>query len=304
MLGIGLKVASVLIFLLMGTLLKASGDIPTGELAFYRSFFALVPIIGYVVVRGEFIETLKTKRPMAHVKRGLASVVAMGMGFYALAALPLPESTAISYATPLLIVVLSALVLKEVVRIYRWSAVLIGLVGVGIMVAPRLTVFTSGFDLQSTLALGTLAAIGAAIVNAIISIEIRDMTRTERSTTIVFYFSVSCAAFALLTLPFGWKWPNLEQTVFLVLAGFAGGIAQILMTECFRHADMSVVAPFEYISLVFSILIGFWVFGDVPTWQMLVGSVIVVAAGIFIVLRERALGLEKARLSANAPSST
>jgi drug/metabolite transporter (DMT)-like permease len=100
---------------------------------------------------------------------------------------------------------------------------------------------------------------------------------------------------SLATISFGWVTPTPLQAVFLVGAGISGGIAQILLTESYRHADMSVVAPFEYSSLLFSIVIGFIFFGDVPTVYMLVGSVIVVGSGLFIIYRERQLGRDRSR---------
>ncbi len=296
MFGIGLKVSSVLVFLFMSSLLKSADGVPAGELVFFRSFFALPPILIFLASRRELIIGMKTKRPWAHLRRGLIGATVMGFNFFALTQLPLPEATTIGYATPLIIVVLSALILKETVRIYRWSAVLLGLIGVGIIVSPRLTVFGSGVSLMSGETLGAMSAMCGAMLGGFASLAVRDLTRTERSATIVFYFSITTTIVSLFTIPFGWVMPTPTQALMLVTAGFAGGIAQILMTECYRQADMSVVAPFEYTSLIFSILIGLWVFGEVPTWQMLVGGVIVVAAGVFIILRERALGIKQAKL--------
>jgi drug/metabolite transporter (DMT)-like permease len=119
---------------------------------------------------------------------------------------------------------------------------------------------------------------------------VRKLVDTERSATIVFYFLASSSVIALATIPFGWVMPTPLQAVFLIGAGLFGGTAQILLTESYRHADMSVVAPFEYTSLVFSVIVGFLAFGDVPTWQMLVGGLIVVGSGLFIIYRERQLG--------------
>lgn len=296
MLGIGLKIISVLVFLAMASLLKASGDIPLGELVFFRSAFAIPPILIFLAMRGDLRQGMRTKRPFGHLRRGLTGVLGMFFGFYGLTQLPLPEAVTIGYTTPLLVVILSAVVLKESVRIYRWSAVLLGLVGVGVIVAPRLTLLSQGVDALEGAGLGALASLAGAFFASLASLAIRDLTRTERSATIALYFSLTCAGFSLFTIPLGWQWPTPEQALMLILAGTAGGIAQILLTECFRHADMSVIAPFEYTSLIFSIFIGWWIFSDVVTWQMLVGSLIVVGSGIFIILRERALGIKQAKL--------
>lgn len=295
MLGIGLKVSSVAIFLAMATFLKAAKGVPVGEMVFFRSFFAIFPILIFLLVRRQLVVGMQTARPLAHLVRGMVGVTAMSFIFLALTKLPLPEATALNYTTPLLIVVLGALVLKETVRLYRWSAVLVGLLGVLIIIWPRLTLFSAGAEWGGDLFVGAVAALVGATVAAVASLTVRSLVRTERSATIVLYFSITSSALALVTAPFGWIWPDPVQLTLLVSAGFAGGIAQILLTESYRHADMSIIAPFEYTSLVLSVIVGYLVFAEVPTINTLVGGLLVVAAGIFIILRERRLGLERAK---------
>lgn len=294
MLGIALKVVSVMFFVVMSALLKAAPDVPVGQMIFFRSFFAVFPILLFLAWRGELVEGFRTSRPLAHVGRGLIGMAGMSLIFFALTRLPLPEATTINYATPLLIVIFGAVFLKETVRFYRWSAVIVGLGGVLIVMWPRLTVLTGGgAGLNETL--GALAALGGCVTAALASLTIRNLLQTERSATIVVYFSLSCSVFALLTLPFGWVVPDRVTLVLLIGSGLLGGLGQICLTEAYRHADISVVAPFEYSSMLVAIVLGYVVFGDVPTIQMLVGGSIVVASGIFIILRERRLGLERAK---------
>lgn len=291
--GITYKIASVCVFVVMASLLKASQGVPAGQLVFFRSFFAILPVIIYLIWRGELAEGLKTERPLSHLWRGLVGTGGMGFGFFALTQLPLPEATAIQYATPLLIVVFSAIFIGETVRFYRWSAVLVGLVGVIIIVWPRLTVFSGGIADASGATLGAISALISCVFAAAAMILVRRLVFTERSATIVLYFSVSSSLIGLLSLPLGWVLPSTEQWVFLIGAGIAGGIAQILLTESYRHADMSVVAPFEYTSLLLTFAVGYFVFQDVPTIEMLVGGIIVVGAGVFIVWREHRLGIDR-----------
>lgn len=295
--GIAYKIASVCLFVVMTSLLKASQGVPSGQLVFFRSFFAILPVVAYLMWRGELAAGLRTQRPFSHLWRGLLGTTAMCFGFYALTQLPLPEATAINYATPLLIVVFSAIFIGETVRLYRWSAVLVGMVGVMIIVWPRLTVFSGGISDASGATLGAIAALVSCCFAAFGGILVRRLVFTERSATIVLYFSVFSSVIGLATLPFGWVMPNAEQWIFLIGAGIAGGIAQILLTESYRHADMSVVAPFEYTSLILTIAVGYFIFKDVPTMEMLVGGVIVVGAGVFIVWRERQLGLDRKKAS-------
>lgn len=301
MAGIGFKLSSVCVFLGMSSLLKASEGIPAGELVFFRSFFAILPIIVYLIARGELGVALVTKHPISHLWRGLVGSGGMAFGFYALTQLPLPEAIAISYATPLLIVVFSAVFYHEEIRLYRWSAVLVGFVGVIIIIWPRLTVFSGGLDNMSSATLGAISALIAACFAATAMMLVRKLVQTERSATIVLYFSIASSLIGLCSMPFGWLMPTPEQFALLIGAGIFGGIGQILLTESYRHADMSVVAPFEYASLILSVIIGYIFFKDIPTVEMLLGGVIVVCSGLFIIYREHKLGIERRKASEVTP---
>ncbi|HXV28757.1 MAG TPA: DMT family transporter [Sinorhizobium sp.] len=291
--GILLKVLSVVVFVFMSTFIKAAGsDIATGQITFYRSAFAMVPILGFLACRGQLRDAFKTRDIPGHLARGFVGILAMSFGFYGLVHLPLPEAIAIGYAMPLLGVAFAALFLGEIVRLYRWSAVVIGLVGVLIITWPRLTLFDEG-GLGSSEALGAVAVLLSATLGAIAMVLVRKLVKTERTHTIVLYFSLSASLFSLATLPFGWTAISWTSFLLLMVAGFCGGVAQILLTESYRHADMSTIAPFEYTSIVLGIVIGYFLFDDVPTVTMLAGTVIVVGAGIFIIFREHRLGLER-----------
>jgi drug/metabolite transporter (DMT)-like permease len=291
--GIAFKVASVLIFLIMSSLLKASQGIPAAELVFFRSSFGIVPVVAFIASQGELRSALKSNSVISQIWRGLVGTASMGLGFLALTKLPLPEAVTLNYATPLMIVVVSALFMQERVRLYRWSAVVVGLVGVVIIAWPRLTLFSSGVGGDA--AVGIVAALMACALAAVAMLLVRKLVQTERSSTIVLYFLVSSSVISALLLPFGWVTPTPLQAAYLVGAGICGGIAQILLTESYRHAEMSVVAPFEYSSLIFSVLIGYFFFGDVPTLYMLAGGVIVVGSGLFIIWREHRLGLDRTK---------
>ena len=299
--GIVLKVISVCAFVVMATLLKATETIPAGELVFFRCFFAILPVVGYLALRRKLRSSLHTRDPWGHVVRALVGVSSMGLGFFALTRMPLPETTAIQYATPLLIVVFSAVLLKERVHAFRWTAVLVGLVGVVIILWPRLTVFSEG-TMTDTATVGAIASFSAAILAAFAMMQVRKLVQTERTEAIVVYFFICASILSLLTIPFGWVMPTPHQAVLLICAGFAGGVGQLLLTSCYRYADMSVIAPFEYVSLILTIIIGFVVFADVPTVTMLVGALIIVGSGIVVILREHYLGLDRVKArEANTP---
>lgn len=300
--GIILKVVSVCFFVVMAALLKATETIPAGELVFFRCFFAILPVVLWLLWRGQLRTALHTKNPKGHIVRALVGASSMGLGFFALTRLPLPEATAIGYAAPLLIVVFSALLLKERVHVFRWTAVSVGLVGVIIILWPRLTLFSGGQALGNAEAIGAIAAFGGAVLSAFALMQVRKLTQTERTEAIVTYFFISASVMSLATIPFGWAMPTPQQAVLLVGAGFAGGIGQLLMTSSYRYADMSVIAPFEYVSLLLTLIIGFAVFGDIPTVAMVIGALIIVASGIAVILREHYLGLDRVKArEANTP---
>lgn len=293
--GIAFKLTSVLLFTLMSACIKAARvDVPTGEAVFFRSFFAIPPIILYALWRGNIVEAFIVKDRFAHLNRGLVGVAAMGCGFGALGFLPLPEVIAIGYAAPLMATGLAALMLGEVVRLFRWTAVVIGLVGVMVMLWPRLTVLASG-QFSDAEALGAWLAMLGAILVSLATIHIRRLTLSETTLSIVFWFSVSATVASLTTIPFGWTWPEGWTLVLLIVAGLLGGVAQIFMTEGYRQADASTLAPFEYSSMVYGLGIGFFIFAETPGPSVLIGAVIVIAAGLIIIWRERQLKIDRTR---------
>jgi len=207
------------------------------------------------------------------------------LGFAGLKYLPLPEVTAIRFVTPIVMVVLAAVLLGERVRLFRIAAVLLGLVGVLIIVAPRLSV-----GLGSNEALGVGLTLGSACLAALAQVFVKGMANSESTTAIVFRFSAMATTLSLLTIPFGWVWPTGSELTLLVGAGLIGGIGQILLTASYKFAEAGVLAPFTYVSMLWSVLIGYVWFNEVPTVGMMIGACFVISAGVIIVLRERALG--------------
>lgn len=293
--GILLKLASVLVFIVMSALIKATADhVPPGEAVFFRSFFAIPVIVAWLALQGQLSTGFRAVKPLGHVWRGLMGTTAMGMGFAGLGFLPLPEVTALGYASPLMVVIFAAMFLNEEVRLFRIACVILGLTGVLIVLAPRLSVDpTSG--LGRTEALGAIVVLCGALFSALAQVFVRKLVLTETTTAIVFYFSVTSTVLSLVTLPFGWVWPAPSEAALLVVAGLLGGVGQILLTSSYRFADASLVAPFDYASMIFALLIGYFVFAEVPSTTMLMGAALVITAGILIIWRERRLGLERAR---------
>lgn len=290
--GILLKIASVCVFMTMASLIKASsGQVPPGEAVFFRSFFAFPVIIVWLWQRRDLSVGFRTQNPLGHVWRGLVGTAAMGLGFAGLGLLPLPEVTAIGYAAPILVVVFAAMFLNEQVRAFRLTAVVMGMVGVLIVLSPRLSVNAEALDIRQSL--GAVVVFVGAIFAALAQVFVRKLVATEQTATIVFYFSVTATLLSLITIPWGWVVPALADATMLVLAGLLGGFGQILLTSSYRYADASLVAPFEYTSMILALGIGFFVFGEVPTAVMIVGASVVISAGVLIILRERHLGLKR-----------
>ncbi|MFN4192450.1 MAG: DMT family transporter [Tabrizicola sp.] len=292
--GIALKLASVIVFIVMASLIKSTAQhVPAGQAVFFRSFFAIPVIVAWLAWRKELATGLKTVQPLGHVWRGVVGTMAMGLGFAGLGYLPLPEVTAIGYAAPLLTVIFAAMFLGEEVRVFRISAVVLGMVGVLIVLAPRLSIDPETASVAE--ALGAMLVLGGAVFAALAQVFVRKLVMTEQTSAIVFWFSVTATVLSLVTLPFGWVWPTAGEAAILVGAGLLGGLGQILLTSSYREADASLVAPFDYASMIFALAIGYFVFAEIPTWPMLGGAALIVTAGILIIWRERKLGLERAR---------
>ena len=174
------------------------------------------------------------------------------------------------------------------------NAVALGMAGVLIVLSPRLTAFSEG-QIGGEEALGAIVVLVGAVFAALAQVFVRKLVNEEKTSAIVFYFSVNSALLSLVTLPFGWTVPDPQSAAMLVCAGLLGGVGQIFLTSSYRHADASVVAPFDYASMLLAIAIGYVVFDEVPTWTVIGGATLVVFAGILIIWRERRLGLERSR---------
>lgn len=283
--GIFLMLSAVTMFTVMSAFIKAADRVPAGEAMFFRSVMAMPIILVWLVTHGGIAAGIRTTSIRNHAVRGIVGSCAMGLGFAGLKFLPLPEVTVIRFVTPIAMVVLAALILGEKFRFVRVAAVMMGFVGVIIIVAPRLST-----GLGSTEALGVALTLGSACLAALAQVWVKGMSGTESTTAIVFWFSATATMLSLLTIPFGWVWPTTPELVLLVGAGLVGGMGQVLLTSSYRFADAGVLAPFTYVSMLWSVLIGYIWFKEVPTVGMLVGACFVIAAGVIIVLRERALG--------------
>lgn len=302
--AIGLKLISALLFALMSALVRQLGDVaPVGQMVFYRSAFAILPVLVIYAWRGELRTAVRTNRPLGQLGRGTLSTGGMFTNFSALTRLPLADVTAITFASPLITVALAAIVLKEHVRLYRWTAVVIGFLGVIVMLIPHLDISHYGAAGAATATAGAAYAIISACCNAGTVIQTRRLTQSETTSSIVFYFSLICAIAGAATYPLGWHTPTWSELAMLISLGLLGGLAHIFLTESYRHASASLIAPFDYSSMLWALLLGWWLFGELPAPLVYVGGVIVAGAGLFVIWRERQLGLKRRREAEGPPQA-
>lgn len=294
--GMVLKLSAVFLFVIMASLIKASADVvPPGEAVFFRSFFALPVILGWLVWRKELDTGLRTRNPTGHLWRGMFGVSAMACGFAALGMLPLPEVTVLGYAAPILTVIFAALLLGERVRLFRMSAVVLGLIGVVIVMLPQL----GNEDLGDAARWGVALVLASAALRALAHVHIRKLVQSESTSSVVFYFALTASVLSLFTLPFGWVMPDTITAAQLICAGLIGGVAQLLLTSAYRHAEAAVLAPFDYASILFALVIGYTIFDEIPTTHTLIGSVVIIGAGVVIIWRERRLGVKRGPARSN-----
>lgn len=286
-LGIALRIGATTCFAFMAAAIKLGYEagVSTPELAFYRFAFGLPPLLAWIWWSGH-PGAWRTERPMAHVWRAIVGLATMVTAFSALAYLPLAESTTIGFAAPLFAVMLSALVLKEKVGAHRWSAVVIGFLGVLLVMRPE------GRELP---AIGLALAVAAAFGVGVVTITIRQIGRTEHPQTTVLWFSLLSMAALGLFLPFYARLHAPATWLILIALGTFGGFGQIFLTASLRYAPVSVVVPFDYTQLLWAVLLGWALFANQPPATTWAGAAAIIASGLYTLYREHKLGREKPR---------
>lgn len=278
--GIGFMLVAVSLFSVLNVLVKTlAAGYPVAEVAFFRNLFAL-PLICLMVAMGGGWDQLRTRRLGAHLWRSAIGVTCMLLLFLAFDLLPLADAVAYSFAAPLFVTALSVPLLGERVGLHRWGAVVVGFVGVLLMLRPG----------GEVLNLGALAALAAALCQALAMVAIRQLTRTEAPLVTVFYFTVFSTLLTGLLLPLGWRTPLGWDLALAVSLGVVGGIAQYCLTRAHALAPAALVAPFNYMALLWSVLFGFVIWGDVPEPLTMAGAAVVMASGLFILYRESRRG--------------
>jgi drug/metabolite transporter (DMT)-like permease len=278
--GIGLGALAFGLFSLMDALVKwLSAGYPVPQILVCNALFALVPV-GAMVVRRGGLPQLRTRRLGLHLVRGLLGTTGGFLAFFAFSRLPLADAYAIIFATPLLITALSVPILGEAVGWRRWSAVLVGFVGVLVMLRPGM----------APISLGSLAALGAACASACAILLVRKLSVTETTTSIAFYSNVTAVVLTGIAFSPTFVVPRLLDLTLMAASGLIGGTALLVLIAAYRRSPAALVAPFQYSQMLWAILLGALVWSDFPEPLMLLGTSIVAASGLFILYRETALG--------------
>ncbi|WP_147114223.1 DMT family transporter [Tateyamaria sp. syn59] len=256
-LGIMLRILSGMLFTGMVICVKVVSDTaPLGQIVFFRSVFALIPLVIFLILRHEFPSGLGTTRPFGHLVRSFFGAAAMFTSFASVALLPLAEAVLLAQLAPVLTAIAAVVLLSERLTLWRVIGLAFGLTGVLVLVWPDI----GGGVVDARRMLGIGLGLLTALLTAFALIMVRSLTRTESPGAIAFYFVVASMTGGLVTLPWGWAPLDAQTAILLVLAGLFGGFAHIAMTLSFRYAEASRLAPFEYIALLWPVLADLLIF--------------------------------------------
>ena len=268
---------SILLFSLMDATVKWLGTFyPTTQIMFFRCTVALVPVLVIIYLRGG-IAILRTGQKKLHLLRSLMGITAMALAFYSFSLMPLAEAVSILHTAPLFMTALSVLLLRETVGIRRWSAVLLGFAGMLLVVRPGSGMLESG----------SLFMLAAAFLIGCTTIVIRHLSKVDDPVCITFYFTATGVIISLLGVILqGWTPPPMNDLALLMLVGLLGGLAQYLMTLSYQRLAIAIVSPLKYLTIVFSGVIGYLIWGDIPDLQSLCGIALIIATGLYTLHRE------------------
>jgi drug/metabolite transporter (DMT)-like permease len=283
-LGIYLRLSGLALFCTMDAMVKALGGVyGPFQLMLFRSAIALVPI-AIIVWRAGELSIVRSRRPWLHAVRILAGLGSMGGFFYVFPRMALVDAYAISFAAPLFMVALAVPMLGEQVGWRRWSAVAVGFVGVLVMLDP----FGISFHTMS------LVVLAATFCYALSTVMVRLTSRYDHDAATMFWFALVSSIVSLFGGVADWVWPSAMDWVWLIVLGLLGGIAQVLVTRAWRLAPASILAPFDYASIMLAVLYGYLWFHEEPSWTVWLGLPLVIGSGLYILHRERVRASQRA----------
>ena len=277
-LGILYMVGATIVFAMSSAASKWLVDIyPVGEVLFTRAGVSLIACALFILPRTG-LAVFQTQRRRDHVMRSVSQAVSQTFLIIAFSMMPLASAVAINFSAPLFTALVSILLLKEQIGFARWFALIVGFLGVLIVTHPS----------AETIQLGALFALVNAMIYGSVTAAVRSMTATETAETLLMYQLLLITAFFSLLLPFGVAVPTWADAGLMLLNGLTNAVGQYWWTRALHLAPASAITPFLYLSLVWAAVLGFVVWGDVPSAALLAGSAVVVGSGLFLVWRESA----------------
>ena len=266
---------SIIGFSLMDVIVKWSVDYPVGQVLFFRGFFGII-FYFFIIPRERLHDFYKTKRPGLHFLRCIAGLIAIIAIFIALRKLPLATVVSISFAAPIFTTILSIFILSEKVGIYRWLAVLVGFIGILIITEPGISNLNIYYIFPIIFCLGL----------SYVAITLRQLSTTEPVWLISLFFSIAITFLSFLTLPFGWVMPSFNHFLILSLVGIFGGVSNLWLSQSYKYSEVSLVTPLKYLTLVFAIIFGYFIWDEIPTIKTLIGALLVIVSTLIIFRRE------------------
>ena len=266
---------SICAFSLMDVIVKWSVEYPLGQVLFFRGFFGII-FYFFVIPKKRLHNFYETKRAGLHFLRCISGLIALVAIFIALRKLPLATVVSISFAAPIFTTIFSIFLLNEKVGVFRWLAVIIGFVGILIITEPGISGLNVYYFFPIIFCLGL----------SYVAIAIRKLSTTEPVWLISFYFSLSITLLSLLTIPQGWVMPSFKHFILLSLVGIFGGVANLWLSQSYKFSEVSLVTPLKYLALVFAIIFGYLIWGEIPTIKTLFGAFLVIISTLIIFRRE------------------
>ena len=269
---------SVCAFSLMDVIVKWSDDYPVGQVLFFRGFFGIIPIL-FLIPKDRYVDFYKTTRPMLHLKRCLAGLIALVAIFIALRNLPLATVVSISFAAPIFTTIFSIFMLNEKVGFYRWLAVIVGFVGILIISEPGFSSLNFYYIYPIIFCLGL----------SYVAIAIRKLSSTEPVWLISFFFSFSIMILSFFSFYQNWILPSFIDLFLLAMIGILGGLANLWLSQSYKFSEVSLVTPLKYLALIFAIIFGYFIWDEIPTLKTLLGAALVILSSFIIFRREMIL---------------
>ena len=266
---------SVCAFSIMDLIVKWSENYPLGEVLFFRGFFGLL-FYFFIIPRERLKDFYYTKRAGLHFLRCMFGLIALLAIFTALRNLPLATVVSISFAAPIFTTIFSIFFLSEKVGFFRWLAVFVGFIGIVIITEPGFSSLNIYYVYPIIFCLGL----------SYVAIAIRQLSTTEPVWLISLNFSAAITLASIFTIPFGWIMPNMKDLVLLSFIGVFGGVANLWLSQSYKFSEVSLVTPLKYLALVFAIIFGFFIWGEIPTFKTLTGALLVIISSVIIFRRE------------------